>query len=59
MTDNSVPSGNPDQEAEQVADAVGGAAMVGVFALIILAYACVATVVLGGLALVALRLVAR
>jgi hypothetical protein len=33
--------------------------MVGVFALIILAYACVATVVLGGLVFLALRLVAR
>jgi NaMN:DMB phosphoribosyltransferase len=59
MADNSVPSGNPDQDAEQAVDAVGGAAMVGVFALIILAYACVATVVLGGLVFLALRLAAR
>jgi NaMN:DMB phosphoribosyltransferase len=59
MANNSVPPGTPEQEAEQVADAVGGAAMMGVFALIILAYACAAVVVLGGLTFLVLRLVAR
>jgi thiol:disulfide interchange protein len=53
MVDNTLPPGDAEQAAEQAADAVGGVAMIGIFALVIVAYACVAAFVLGGLALIA------
>jgi hypothetical protein len=58
MTDNTIPPDNATQDAEQVEQAVEQIAAVGVFALIILCYACVVALVLGGLAFVVLRLVA-
>lgn len=58
MTEGTHASDAVDPETQQVEDAAGRAAMMGVFGLIILAYACAAAVVLGGLAVLALRLVA-
>ena len=59
MADNTIPPDNANQAAEQVAEAAEKAAMVGVFALIILSYACAAALILGGLVFLAIRLVAQ